>query len=235
MLRDTTSFRSGLPSSAEPITTNGNHPMNVLHRGMAATALALVALSASANNLVFNGSFEAPVTGFVSCFANTTSGGWSSSGPAESCYLSNNLANPWPDAVDGLQFMYLGQNMTANVKLEQSVLLEAGTSYGLQFHLAGLDAHPGGTLHVGVGGQSILTVSTPNSDSRWVQHMATFVAGTTGYQALSFVSPTGGVFNIDSVSLTAAPVPEPASWALLAMGGLLVAGAANRRRVQRAS
>lgn len=202
--------------------------MNVLHRGLAATALALLALGASANNLVFNGSFEAPVTNFTSCFANATSGGWSSSGPAQSCYLSNNLPNPWPDAVDGLQFMYLGQDLTANVKLEQSILLEAGTSYGLQFHLAGLDDHPGGTLVVAIGGDTILTVSTPESDSRWVQHTTSFVAGTSGYQALSFVSPTGGAFNIDSVSLTAAPVPEPASWALLALGGLLVAGAANK-------
>ena len=209
--------------------------MNVLHRGIVASALALVALGASANNLVSNGGFEAPVTNFTACFANMTSGGWSSSGPAESCYLSNNLPNPWPDAVDGLQFMYLGQNLTANVRLAQSISLEAGTSYGLQFHLAGLDAHPGGTLVVAVDGDTILTVSTPNSDSRWVQHTVSFVSGSTGYAALSFVSPTGGAFNLDSVSLTAAPVPEPASWALLVMGGLLVAGAANRRRVQRAS
>lgn len=192
--------------------------MNVLHRGMAATALALGALGASATNLVSNGSFEAPATSFTSCFANAASGGWSSAGPAESCYLSNNLPNPWPDAVDGLQYMYLGQNLTAHVKLEQSILVAAGTSYDLQFHLAGLDDHPGGTLVVALGGATVLTVSTPDSDSRWVQHTASFVAGTTGLQALSFVSPTGGAFNIDSVSLTAAPVPEPSGVLLLALG-----------------
>jgi Protein of unknown function (DUF642) len=204
--------------------------MYPIHRTLIASALSIAAAGASAQNLVANGSFEDPYTSYVGCFANTTLGGWSSSGAAESCYLSNNLPSPWPDAVEGTQFMYLGQNMTANVTLSQSVMLEAGTAYVLSFSLAGLGAHPGGEVLVSVAGQFGVAFATPDDDSTWRRYHQAFGAATTGPQLLSFVSPTGGVINIDDVRIVAAtPVPEPAA-ALLALLGMPLVLWARRRQ-----
>lgn len=202
-----------------------------LSRTLLAVGLSALAASASAQNLVFNSSFEFPLAGGgVNCFENTTLGGWSSSGPAESCYLSNALPSPYPDAVDGVQYLYLGRNLIGGVTLSQSIALQAGTRYDLTFYLAGLGAHPGGTLLASIGGDVVLTTSTPNSSSNWVFHTVSFTAASTGFSALAFVSPTGGAFNIDQVSLEVAAIPEPATWALWAEGAVLIAGRARKSR-----
>jgi hypothetical protein len=203
--------------------------MNRIARTVVIAALAAFGTSIYAQNLVFNGSFEFPFSSGQNCFSGT-SGGWSSSGPQTSCYHSNALADPWPDAVEGSQYLYLGQNLAANVTLEQSIQLHAGASYVLEFFLAGLGAHPGGALTVNIGDTTILTTSTPNSSSAWFLQTASFTSGVTGFRSLSFVSPTGGAINLDKVSLVMSAVPEPASWALLLAGVVLIRSAACRNR-----
>lgn len=202
--------------------------MTLIHRSLVATALCIAAAGATAQNLVTNGSFESPLTNYVICYQGSTLGAWTSSGPAESCYLSSLLPDPWPDAIDGTQFMYLGQSLAANVTLSQSVPLEAGVDYALHFSLAGLRDHPGATVEVSIDGQTSGSFVIPNSDSTWRPYQLSFTSSVTGSRTLSFVSPTGGAVNIESVSLMAVAIPEPAA-GLLALLGLPLVLWARRR------
>ena len=207
--------------------------MNRMIRTSIAAATAIAATSALAQNRVFNGSFESPPSSPLQCFTGTL-GGWTNSGPAESCYLNNSLGSPYPIAADGSQYMYINRNSTAGVKVQQTVVLVQGHTYQLSFSLAGLDQHFGGTLVVSIENTPILTASTPDSSSAWVPQTASFTSSINGVASLSFASVTiNAPLNIDQVSLIQTAVPEPSSLALFTAGTLLIGCAVSRSRQAR--
>jgi hypothetical protein len=66
------------------------------------------------------------------------------------------------------------------------------------------------------------------ADSKYTRYTVTSTSGISGFSVLPF--GTEGNLSIDDLTvITAAPVPEPASWALM-IGGFALAGATLRRR-----
>jgi hypothetical protein len=127
--------------------------------------------------------------------------------------------------------MYLNRNLRAGITLKQAVILIRDATYELNFSLAGLDQHPGGTLFVSIGSTPLMIASTPDSSSAWVQKATSFShSSDSGWYDLTFTSATTGAINIDNVSLVMTAVPEPDTWLLLGAGMVLVPLVAARSR-----
>lgn len=105
----------------------------------------------------------------------------------------------------------------------------AGLTYNLSFALQADGSTPS-SFSVSFGGQTLLSLSDPALAPYTVYQFSGLTTGADMTLAFNFSSPVGYLY-LDSVSVTA--VPEPATLALMA-GGLLVTGAAARRRAKRA-
>ena len=159
--------------------------------------------------------------------------------------LGQKLATSFTGASpDGGKFVLLDGDTNFNGALTQTINgLIVGKTYNLTFYWAGtqLQNRTGATterLDVSLGGatQSTATVANPSQGFQgWFAESFSFTAANTS-DVLSFLSvgtPNGlpPVALLDGVSLTA--VPEPASWALM-LAGFVMVGAAARRRTIRA-
>ena len=153
---------------------------------------------------------------------------------------SENYAGASPD---GGNFVGLDGDTAANGALSQLISgLTVGKTYKLSFYWAGtqFSNRTGDTterLDVSFGGDSFSTATVGGPThyfAGWYGVTQNFVA-TNSSQLLSFLSvgtPSGlpPVALLDGVSLTA--VPEPASWALMIAGFVMVGAAARRRTVR---
>ncbi len=225
------------------------HIMKTSHVLLALTALA-VAGSASAANLVVNGSFDANTTITKIGFQNNVTG-WTGGGgltflaPPGSAddgaqYLA--IYGPFPaTSPDGGNFVLADGDPNYSDGISQTISgLTVGATYNVNFYQAAgqQQGFSGGTTErwqVSFGASSQLSslFTLPQGGvGPWQAQSLSFVAASAS-QVLTFlaVGTPGGappISLLDGVSLTAA-VPEPASWALM-LGGFGIVGAALRRR-----
>lgn len=222
--------------------------MRLAHTLVATTLLA-IAGTASAANLVVNGSFESTDVSGKSYFASHVTG-WSGGsnltfvdfpGTADDgSYLS--VYGPFPTtSPDGGNFVEADGDPSYSGVISQSISgLTAGKAYTVSFYqAAGQQAGFTGptteqwSVSLGASSQLSSLYSLPQAGvGGWQKQTLKFVAGSTT-ELLSFlaVGTPGGappISFLDGVSLTAS-VPEPATWALMVGGFGLVGGVLRQR------
>jgi hypothetical protein len=202
-------------------------------RKLAAVTAAFCAAggAAAAGNLVVNGDFESPDApmnpGYI-CFKGVTVGAWTNSGVRDSCFIQQNT-DVFAGAYTGSQFLYVNDFGEANTSAQQSITLNAGTTYQLSFEVSGFKArtNPVGLL---VDFGSAHHALTAANGGGWTGFNYTYTPAANGAAVLKFTSDRNVGVNIDAVSVVALPpVPEPESWALM-LAGLGAIGLVARRR-----
>jgi hypothetical protein len=179
--------------------------------GVAAAAL-LCCASAQAN-LVINGGFEADPTDFL---------GWNES-PGTYSGVDASAAH------DGLYGAFFGTTPGTST-ISQTLATEAGKTYSVSFWLQN-EKDPNGdtapnSFTFDWGGANVLSL-TDASDFLF-QHYEFFVVASSASTDISFsFSQTPAFWDFDSVD---AHVPEPGSFALAGLAGVLAFGVSNRRR-----
>lgn len=222
----------------------------VTFAGVAALALA-AASPASATSLVTNGSFENGFTGWTLTnlgggtapvvIAYGNAGGYPNGAFGEAV-LPNTISSASPDAV-GQKVAYFSSDTANPDSLSQLINLVAGQTYRIGFDYYapqnGINNPLDASLALLIGNTVLpgasFTTGSPGGvpGQTWKNYSSTFVAGSTGQQALTFQFRGNGVpaadFAIDRVFAVA--VPEPASWALM-ISGFGMVGVALRRRTR---
>jgi hypothetical protein len=207
-------------------------------------AAAMIAASASHANLLTNGSFESGA--FVNQGSDTMSPAAGSTVITGWTVVTDTTAwigatNPFGlSASDGSFFLDL-TNYQAGAPfagVSQVITTTPGATYALTFDLGGsnfwgrpdsLTASAAGTSQTFTTGAA--STGTPNND--WYHESMTFVAtGATttitlqGQAGISYI----GLDNANVEFVSAAPVPEPGTWALMLGGLAATVGLARRRR-----
>ena len=213
-------------------------------------AALLAAGSASAANLVVNGSFDANTTATKINFQGNVTG-WTGGGgltflapPGSADDTSQYLAvyGPFPTtSPDGGNFILADGDPNYSGAFSQTISgLTVGKTYNVDFYQAagqqfGFTGPTTERWAVSFGNDTQLSslFSLPQAGvGPWQAQHLSFIAGATS-QVLTFLAsgtPGGAppISFLDGVSLTAA-VPEPATWGLMIAGFGLVGVAARRR------
>ena len=207
-------------------------------------AAALLAVPASAVELVVNGGFESPVTsngGFAQFAGGSSFAGWSVLGNdviiINTNYNEQGLgfnANSGSNSID-----LTGSGNTGPTNgVTQTIGTNLG-NYTLRFFVG--NASPTGgngnnytqpsTVNLSINGGAIQSFTnatdTPNAVN-WKQFSVSFITETP--TTITFTNGTVGdnMLGLDDVSVTAA-VPEPSVWGMMILGFGLVGFAARRR------
>lgn len=214
-----------------------NIKTTVLSASLATSAslLGLLSSSATAANLIVNGSFEngsfvGPDFTRVSAGENTITG-WTVGGNAVDWHDSTSFTSPQ----DGNFLVDLnldGNGLPSDTgTLSQSFSTIAGNQYQLTFYLAGTDnfSNPRQvTVDIAGINQTFSATTSPNTALVWEEQTLLFEA-TSSSTTLTFSSPDSTGFwgpLLDNVSVQS--TPEPSSvMALLGIGGL---GLLSRRK-----
>jgi hypothetical protein len=187
--------------------------------GLIGAAAILAAGSASAANLLVNGSFE---TGDFTGWFNTGNTGLTSVQGPGSVYA----------AQDGSHYVYFGA-VGSDYGLNQTFSDTAGQSYIVSYWVA---ANEGGTSDVNayINGTLLQSIN-PVPIQPYTEYSFSFVG--TGSDTLTLGLRDDPSFDaLDNVSVTAtsAGVPEPAAWAMM-ISGLFGMGVALRSRKRAAA
>jgi len=220
-----------------------------LCRHWIAVAALLTCGATSAANLVTNGSFEQPNIvggGYVLYTTGSTDiTGWTVLGPAgDSVQLT-------PDTYAGLQADQGRQwvDLTGIYGYDKGLRSDAfattvGATYRIAFAVGNYIPFGPSTLGLSISGGPEQLFTNPSvaanlkSPMNWASFSFDWVADATSAQ-LSFLGRANGTLSnnggigLDSVSVewVSGPVPEPGTWALMAVGvGALTSWSARRRR-----
>jgi Protein of unknown function (DUF642)/PEP-CTERM motif len=208
--------------------------------GAAAVALTLSfsAGSVQAQSLV-NGDFEAyvwPANSSAFDFVNVAAGagtiaGWTVGGQSVDL-IKTFPANPY-NAIVNTSVDMVGYGSGS---ISQTFIALANTVYTLTFDLwanyAGGPNFPPNDLTVSLGTTTNTFVTPAVNPGAFTSQSVTWTSIAGGLTTVSFAAVAGGNLAgavVDNAVLTAAPVPEPESYALL-LAGLLAVGFVARRR-----
>jgi hypothetical protein len=170
-------------------------------------AASLSAMSAGAADLVTNGSFE---TGDFTVWTQFGDTSWNGVGGG-----NQDLGYP----TDGVEVAYFGP-VTGVSGISQELATGAGL-YNISFDLS----NDAGTFFSADFGGVTLLLSPP---SEGVTHYSFTDVAASGPTTLTFsFVDVPAFYTLDNVQVTAAAVPEPASWALM-IGGFFGLGATLR-------
>lgn len=218
---------------------------------LATAGLVLASLSAAASantNLVQNGGFEAQNINakrdVLELFADTKeikqTDGWVAGHQTARGWKKDEVRlyrdGLFSTAADGRQYVGLGELLNVD-GISQSLATTAGSFYSLSFALNThwLALNPLHTLQVSFGDSfSALVQKSPlfNLSGDWQTFTFEHLRASSASTLLSFNNVGGRVY-LDNVSVIAAPVPEPQTWAMLAAGlGVVVMGIRRRSNAQ---
>lgn len=178
--------------------------------------VSLLTVSAQADELIFNGSFETPGAPLNDWTVSASIPGWSSTNGIELRY-----SGVEGTAYDGKTFIEL--DAYANSSISQTVATVASTQYTLSYYYAprvniGLDSNP---IELWFNG-TLIETATGNGAVSTAWGLHSFTVFGTGLDTIKFTAvgtndSLGG--SLDLVSLSGAkPVPVPAAVWLLGSG-----------------
>lgn len=211
-------------------------------RAVAAIAL-MSTFSAFAGNLVTCGSFECEQVpdGDYGYYTGTSFYGWTVTS-GDSIELRNDIVGK---AQDGYMFVELDSR--ANSGMSQTIDTVVGQAYQVSFYASSRpqsDLYNGNsfagnivpassnglTMTFGTATVSVDTTANPTTGNIWTLYTTTFTATSTqttlNFQATGTSDSYGT--SLDNVSVTA--VPEPATYAMMAAGMLMLGALARRRQ-----
>lgn len=209
--------------------------MNKLRLAVLAVMLGTSAMSQAAN-LVTNGSFEADSIGNQAWAYLNSVTGWTSTGLFEIQKGNDNGGYAaFNSSYDGIQYLEL--NSTTLTTVSQTLNTVAGQGYTLSFAFSGRSDTPNllkSALEVYWNGTKLSTFKA-NAKSDWIEvSIDAPLFATSSQTVLSFKSiapvaaPSYGSY-LDAVNVSA--VPEPSTYAMMALGLGLLGFAARRRSV----
>lgn len=209
------------------------------------SALGIACSSASAANLVVNGSFEDPAIGYP-YFSSATPTGWTKSGSAGDASIWRvgyvDSGGSVTVAGEGMQFVTMGGGYggSGTTTWSQELTgLTGGASYQLDFKIAGEGICCGSQSVVvdfvgsGTAAQTFTAASaSANYWKSWSDEGMLFVADGSSV-TVRFTYTGRYDMGLDDVRVAAA-VPEPATYALLIAGLGLVGVAARKQQPNKA-
>jgi hypothetical protein len=213
-------------------------PLSASFRRPLMALASLVALSspAAAASLFVNGSFETPFSTGNSILGSgsTAVTGWTTvlSG------VEHFNATAFGGAFDGQMVVDLANYTYSAGGIEQTVATTAGQRYDVSFAAGNVvygNRTGTGVVRVAVDGQAVGDFDTAVGTAAgivWAQRSFSFVATGSSSTVRFWNEQNANQYFafIDAVDMQAAPVPEPASAALLLAGGLALARLARSRR-----
>ena len=139
-------------------------------------------------------------------------------------------------ASDGSFFLDLTNYQTGApfAGMSQTIATTPGSTYSLSFDLGGSNrwGRPDSLTASAAGSSATFTTALTGTNNDWTHETMQFVA-TSGMTTIVLQGHTGAAYiGLDNVSVefvSAAPVPEPQTWALLAAGLVGLAGLRRRR------
>jgi len=198
---------------------------------LAIAAFAALAPMSQAAELVTNGGFED--SSFSGAFTTYGTGGGLNGWTIESG--SVDLINSYWQPASGHYSLDLNGNGPGVIS--QSIATEIGRTYNVSFSMAG-NTDGGGALKVitvGAGGDHSFTFDSTgksHGDMGWITKSFSFVADSTS-STLRFSGSGDNTYYgaaLDNISVTAAPVPEPETYAMLVAGLGLLGFMARRKQ-----
>ena len=203
---------------------------------------ALLGFTSAAQGALIDGSFETQGSSVSNyCYFGFSAGGndpcdagaWTGTGNAG---LQDDHNGSWPgiDSPDGSKYGFIQLTGT----LQQAFSVATSGYYALSWIDAGRPANGGSqgnqNYDVFIGVNNVAGGLPTHSGQGWTQRHGAYSfrldAGQTYLVRFVGMTTTGdNTAYIDGVTLTSAPAPEPAIWALT-IGGFGLAGAAMRRR-----
>jgi hypothetical protein len=183
-------------------------------------------------NLVVNGDFEAGNTGFTTAYTYMLI-----PDPPQSYTMNSNPHNVHPmfasygDHTTGSGTMMVVNGAVAEdaTLWEQSISVQAGEIYQLSFWSSTCFAMNPAMIACYVNGELLGTTEAPGTTGNWIETMYIWHSGLNDVATIRLVDTrqtldgSGDDFALDDITF----VPEPATMALLALGGVML-----RRRMR---
>jgi hypothetical protein len=217
--------------------------MTFFQNSIIAGVLALAAISAHADtNLLNNGSFENPYMPGTNRFDAGSTGiaGWTVLGNGVDTQGVELVNTPALPASHGEQWVDLTGVYGYNKGLRSDAIVTTiGKQYLLSFDLGDYAAPGYQTSTMGVsingGAKTLFTNIYAGGTMDWKRQTFSFIADSASTR-INFIGMENGalsnnaVIGLDNVVLTAAPVPEPSTYAMMIAGLFGVAALVRRKR-----